>query len=66
MTIGFEGNNIVNGIAATEYTHDPSAGEDETYDIKVNGTPSVVVVNQGRSTTVTGLDSVTVNGIASK
>jgi len=66
VTIGFEGNNIVNGIAATEYTHDPSAGEDETYDIKVNGTPSVVVVNQGRSTTVTGLDSVTVNGIASK
>ena len=66
VEICFEGNNVVNGTAATAYTHNPSAGEDETYDVKVSGTPSVKVVDRRSSTTVVGLDNVTVSGIASK
>ncbi len=65
VTINFEGSNTVNGTAATAYTHNPANGEDETYDIKIM-TPSVKVVSVGSNTTVNGLDTVTVTGIATK
>lgn len=65
VTIQFEGRNIVHGAAASAYTHNAENGEDETYDIKIM-TPSVKVVSVGSHTTVNGLDTVTVSGIASK
>lgn len=65
VTINFEGTNAVVGTAATAYTHNSAIGEDETYDIKIM-TPSVKVISVGSSTTVNGLDTVTVSGIATK
>ena len=65
VTINFEGTNTVYGEAATAYTYNPENGEDETYNIKVM-TPSVKAVSVGSHTTVNGLDTVVVSGIASK
>ncbi|MBO5364487.1 MAG: hypothetical protein J6A56_03375 [Clostridia bacterium] len=33
-------NNTINAVAATPYTYDASKGEDQTYNVKVNGTPA--------------------------
>ena len=65
VTIAVEGTNAVNGTAATAYTHNPEIGEDNTYDIKIMN-PSVKVISVGSNTTVSGLDTVTVSGIATK
>lgn len=63
VTWNFEGINAVNGYAAT------ASGEEGTVDqIKVMNNPSVKVysINTTNSTTVNGLGTVTVSGIATK
>ena len=51
VTINAE-NNTINATAATAYTFDPSKGETEVHNVKVNGTPAAKFISCYGNTTV--------------
>ena len=58
-------NNTFNAIAATPYTYDASKGEDETYNVKVNGTPAnIKFVSVGGTTSKVNETGTIKSGIA--
>jgi len=63
VTVNFEGNNVVNGVAATPTTDASLVGTVD--EVKVFSTTSVKVVSASVDT-VNGLENVTVTGIATK
>ena len=58
--------NVINAIAAKNYTFDASKGEDSTYNIKVNGNPTnIKLVSMSGSTTSSSTEEGTIKtGIA--
>ncbi len=58
-------NNTINAVAATPYTYDPSKGETEVHNIKVNGTPANIKFISISGSTSTATETGTVKtGIA--